>query len=225
MIQFEDAGFSFGATPVLHATSLTLEPGSFTFLVGPSGAGKTTLMRLAYLDLAPTRGSIRFFGRSIRPRDRNAVADLRRAVGVVPQDGRFLDHLPLIDNIALPLAVCGIDRRTRADDIDALLDWVDLGDRVAALPPELSGGERRRAALARALILSPELVLADEPTGDVDRDAAARLLTLLVELNRLGKAVLVATHDPGLVTSAAGRVAARVLSLVGGRVEEAEALP
>jgi cell division transport system ATP-binding protein len=218
LIEFENAGFSFGATPVLRDTTLTLEPGSFNVLLGPSGAGKTTLVRLCYLDLVPTSGRIRFFGRAIRPRDRDGIGELRRALGVVPQDCPFLDHLPLIDNIALPLAVSGIDRRTRAADLEALLEWVDLADRVDALPPALSGGERQRAALARAVILSPEMILADEPTGNVDGETALRLLTLLVELNRLGKTVLIATHDPELVRAAEGLVEARVLHLTDGRV-------
>ena len=224
MIEFENAGFSYGTTPVLRETTLTFAPGSFSFVVGPSGAGKTTLIRLCYLDLAPTSGRIRFFGRSIRPRDRNAIAELRRAVGVVPQDCRFLDHLPLLENIALPLEVCGIGRSERAADLDALLDWVDLADRVGALPRELSGGERQRAALARAVILSPEVILADEPTGNIDRETALRLLALLVELNRLGKTVVIATHDVSLVRAAEGRVPAQVLLLAEGRVEPAEAV-
>lgn len=225
MIEFEDAGFGYGATPVIRETTLTLAPGAFHFLVGPSGAGKSTFVRLCYLDLVPTGGRIRFFGRDIRPNDRNAIADLRRVIGVVPQDCGFLDHLPLIDNIALPLAVSGIDRRERAADLEALLEWVDLGGRVAALPHELSEGERRRAALARAVILSPAVILADEPTGNVDRETALRLMALLAELSRLGKTVLVATHDPTLIGAVEGKVPLRVLRLEAGRVAPAEAEP
>ena len=223
MIEFQDAGFSYGGAPVLRELNLSLEPGSFHFLTGRSGAGKTTLMRLAYLDLAPTAGRVRFFGRAIAASDRNAVADLRRAVGVVPQDCSFLDHLPLLENIALPLQVSGIDMHHRAGDLRALVEWVDLADRMAAHPPELSGGERQRAALARAVILSPEVILADEPTGSVDRETALRLVTLLIELNRMGKAVMVATHDPELVRAARTRVEARVLRLEHGRVRGAGA--
>jgi cell division transport system ATP-binding protein len=222
LIDFENAGFSYGGAPVIRDTTLTLGPDAFHFLVGSSDAGKSTFVRLCYLDLAPTSGRMRFFGRSIRRNDRNAIADLRRAVGVVPQDCGFLDHLPLIDNIALPLAVSGIERHERAADLDALLEWVDLKPRVGALPPELSEGERRRAALARAVILSPEVILADEPTGGVDRETALRLMALLVELSRLGKTVLVATHDPTLVRAVEGKVPLDVLRLAGGRVEPAE---
>jgi cell division transport system ATP-binding protein len=222
VIEFEQACFSYGREAVLRDVTLTLSPGSFHVLVGPSGAGKTTLLRLCHLDLAPTSGAIRLFGRGFAPRDRNAVADLRRTIGVLPQRCEFLDHLPLVDNIALPLLVSGLDARTRAEDLEALLEWVDLTDRAEALPGELSDGERRRAALARAVILSPEVVLADEPTGGLDRDMAMRLLTLLVELNRMGKTVLVATHDPDLARAAEARVPVRVLRLARGAVEGTE---
>ncbi len=223
MIEFQNAGFRYDRTEVLQDIDVTLAPGSFQFLIGPSGAGKTTFLRLAYLDLVPTSGSVRFFGRTVPARDRDAIADLRRKIGVVDQDCQFLDHLPLIENIALPLLVAGLSPSARAEDLQALLEWVDLTDRTEAFPRELSGGERQRAALARAVILSPDVILADEPTGNVDRDMALRILTLLVELNRLGKTVLIATHDLELIRAAKTRVAARVLRLVKGRVQLAGA--
>jgi cell division transport system ATP-binding protein len=225
VIEFESAGFSYGQTAILAATDLTIAPGSFHILLGPSGSGKTTFLRLCTMDLLPSTGRIRFFGQAIKPRNRDAVADLRRAIGVMHQDCRFLDHLPLVENIALPLQVSGIDMRERAGDLEALLDWVDLADRTAALPPTLSESERRRAALARAVILSPEVVLADEPTAGTDQDMAERLLTLLVELNRMGKAVLIATHDPDLARAAGARVGAQVLVLADGRMLPAGAEP
>jgi cell division transport system ATP-binding protein len=223
VIEFQQVAYAFGRTEVLHDLSLTLEQGSFTLLVGPSGSGKTTLLRLCHMDLAPTRGRVRFFGAGIRRGDRDAIAALRRRIGVVHRDGQFLDHLPLIDNIALPLRVAGIDRAERREDLEALLEWVGLTDRTGALPPELSTGERRRAALARALILSPEVVLADEPTADVDRDMALRLATLLVELNRMGKTIVAATGDPDLIRVAEAQAGAQVLLLEAGRAAPAEA--
>jgi cell division transport system ATP-binding protein len=223
VIEFEQAGFSYGEHAILRDMTLTLAPGSFQFLVGPSGAGKTTFLRLCYLDLAATGGEIRYFGQPIAPGARDAIADLRRKVGVVHQDCQFLDHLPLSANIALPLTVNGIDPRDRAEDLRALLQWVDLTDRIDAAPPELSGGERQRAALARAVILSPDVILADEPTGNVDWDMAQRILALLIELNRMGKTVLIATHDMNLIRAAKARVQARVLRIAQGRVHLAGA--
>jgi cell division transport system ATP-binding protein len=219
VIEFEDAGFSYGRTPVLEALNLTLEPGSFTFLLGPSGAGKTTLLRLCTLELSPTVGQVTHFGRRLREGDRDAIAGLRRTIGVVHQDCDFLDHLSLAENVALPLRAGGAAPGDREEDIDALLQWVDLGGRAGVRPPELTSGERQRAALARAVILSPELILADEPTGSIDWEMALRLLTLLVELNQMGKAVLVATHDPNLIKATEERMAVRVLRLHRGRVE------
>ncbi len=223
MIEFEQAGFSYGDHVILRDMSLTLAPGSFQFLVGPSGAGKTTFLRLCYLDLAATEGTIRHFGRAIAPEERDAIADLRRRVGVVHQDCQFLDHLPMSENIALPLVVNGINPRERAEDIRALLQWVDLNRRVDAAPPLLSGGERQRAAVARAVILSPEVILADEPTGNLDWEMAQRVLTLLIELNRMGKTVLIATHDLNLIRAAKTRVQARVLRIQNGQVQFAGA--
>jgi cell division transport system ATP-binding protein len=223
VIEFEDAGFSYGASVVLRDMTLALAPGAFHFLIGPSGSGKTTFLRLCYMDLEPTSGSISFFGHRIAPHNRDAISDLRRAVGVVHQDCQFLDHLPLLENISLPLLVSGIDMRERSQDLQALLEWVDLTDRVDALPPELSGGERQRAAVARAVILSPRVILADEPTGNVDHDMAMRVLTLLIELNRMGKTVLIATHDLNLIRAAKARVQARVLRIDQGRVHLAGA--
>jgi len=225
VIEFEGVGFSFGRTMVLRDMTLTLAPGTLHILTGPSGAGKTTLLRLCYGDLEPTEGQVRFFGRPIARRNREAIAALRRSVGVVHQDCRFLDHLPLIENIALPLRVSGVASDNRIDDLHALLEWVELADRVGALPEELSRSERQRAALARAVILSPEVIVADEPTGNLDREMAQRLLVLLVDLSRMGKTVLIATHDLELARSAETKVATQTHRLVAGRVETAGAEP
>ena len=219
MIEFEDVGFRYGDAAVLRETTLTFAAGSLNVLIGPSGAGKTTLLRLCYLDLAPTEGRIRIFGRAVAPRDRNAIAVFRRSVGVLPQDAGFLEHLSVIDNVALPLRASGVARAEREQDLRALLEWVGLRDLADAPPGALSRGERQRAVLARALILSPQVIVADEPAAGVDRESAERLLGLLVELNRMGKTVLVATHDRAVARSLAGRARARVLLLGGGRVE------
>ena len=213
MINLDSVGYSYGGGDLLTDISLRLAPGSFHFLTGPSGSGKTTLLKLCYGALMPTRGQVSLFDADLRKLDRDQMALMRRRIGVVHQDCRFLDHLPLSDNIALPLTVSGRDRALEAENLSELMQWVGLSARADALPPELSGGERQRAALARAVIMSPDVIIADEPTGNVDWEMSQRLLTLLIELNRMGKAVLVASHDLALIRAAKSQVQARVLRI------------
>nr|WP_246587900.1 ATP-binding cassette domain-containing protein [Paracoccus bogoriensis] len=217
-----DVGFGYhGEADLLSGMTLTLQPGMFHFLTGPSGSGKTTLLRLCYADLLPRSGQMTAFGHDMQTLDRDGIALLRRRVGVVHQDPQFLDHLPLAENVALPMTVSGepVDMEALRD----LLGWVQLSQHARALPPSLSGGERQRAALARAVILSPDLVLADEPTGNLDWEMSMRLLQLLIELNKSGKTVLVATHDLNLIRAAKAQVSARVLRISGGRLQLAGA--
>ncbi len=213
LIELENVGYSYGGGELLSDVSVSLAPGSFHFLTGPSGAGKTTLLKLCYGALLPTAGRVQVFDRDMSALDRDDLALLRRRVGVVHQDCRFLDHLPLSENIALPLVVSGRGQAGEQDNLKELMSWVGLSSRADALPPELSGGERQRAALARAVIMSPDVVLADEPTGNVDWEMSQRLLHLLVELNRMGKTVLIATHDLSLIRAAKSQVQARVLRI------------
>lgn len=224
MIEFDGAGFGYGPTAVLQDVTLTLTPGTFHVLYGVPGAGKSTLLRLCRLDLAPTAGRLRFFGGGVDPRNRDAIADLRRALGVLEPDPVFLDHLSLAANVALPLVASGADTTGREQDIHALLEWVDLGDLADALPTELTRAERQRAALARALILSPPLLLADDPTAGLGWQDADRLLDLLTDLHHMGKAVLLATRDPALVQAAAERTTVRLLHLQDGAVAEPAAV-
>ncbi|WP_170474922.1 cell division ATP-binding protein FtsE [Ruegeria arenilitoris] len=213
MIELEDVSYSYGGGELLSDVSLQLQPGSFHFLTGPSGAGKTTLLKLCYGALLPNSGRLSAFGEDISSLDRDQMALLRRRIGIVHQDCRFLDHMTVAENVALPLTVSGSTAETEQENLTELLNWVGLGSRLQALPPELSGGERQRAALARAVILSPDLVLADEPTGNVDWEMSQRLLHLLIELNRMGKTILIATHDLGLIRAAKSQVQARVLRI------------
>lgn len=223
MIELENVGYSYGGGELLSDVSVRLSPGSFHFLTGPSGSGKTTLLKLCYGALLPTAGTVRAFDADMRALDRDQMAMLRRRIGVVHQDCRFLDHLPVADNVALPLTVSGRDMARENDNLRELLAWVGLSRRADALPPELSGGERQRAALARAVIMSPDVVLADEPTGNVDWEMSQRLLQLLVELNRMGKTVLIASHDLALIRAAKAHVQARVLRISNRRLQLAGA--
>ena len=211
MIAFDNVAYNYGGGELLSDISLRLAPGSFHFLTGPSGAGKSTFLKLAYAELLPTAGRVTIFDRDVRGLTRDDVALVRRRIGVVHQDVQFLDHLPLAANVSLPLMVSGKAGDPR--DMTDLLQWVGLGQLADALPPQLSGGERQRAALARAVIMGPDVILADEPTGNLDWEMSLRLLTLLVELNKMGKTILVATHDLNLIRTAKNQVAARVLRI------------
>jgi cell division transport system ATP-binding protein len=200
VVRFENVGLRYGLGPeVLRDLSFSVGPRSFQFLTGPSGAGKTSLLRLLYLALKPTRGLITLFDHDIATLSKDALATLRRRVGIVFQDFRLLDHMTTYENVALPLRVLGRDERTYRHEVIELLRWVGLGERMLALPPVLSGGEKQRAAIARAVIARPQLLLADEPTGNVDPVLARRLLRLFVELNKSGTSVIIATHDIALM--------------------------
>ena len=200
MIRFDNVGLRYGSGPeILRDVTFHVLPGSFHFLTGPSGAGKTSLLRLLFMSLRPTRGLIFVFGENIADLPSAGRAALRRRIGIVFQDFRLLDHLTTWENVALPLRVMGKKEADYADDVTDLLHWVGLGDRIHAYPETLSGGEKQRAAIARAVIGRPELLLADEPTGNVDPAIGNRLLRLFVELNRLGTSVIITTHDYALM--------------------------
>ncbi len=200
MVRFENVGLRYGLGPeVLRDLSFRIDPHSFQFLTGPSGAGKTSLLRLLYLSRKPTRGLITLFGHDVATLAPDALATLRRRIGIVFQDFRLLDHMSTYENVALPLRVLGREEASYRNEVIELLQWVGLGERMWALPPVLSGGEKQRAAIARAVIARPQLLLADEPTGNVDPVLARRLLRLLVELNKSGTSVVIATHDIALM--------------------------
>jgi len=220
MLSFENVGMRYGAGPeILRDVTFRLDAGSFTLLTGASGAGKSTLLRLMYLAEPPTRGLITLFGHDLATTKRRAFPALRRRMGVVFQYFRLLGHLSAFDNVALPLRLAGRSSDNYAHDVEELLGWVGLGEKLHARPPTLSGGEQQRVAIARAVIARPDLLLADEPTGNVDPDIAQRLVRLFAELNRLGTTVLIATHDRSLIE----RTQAREIRLVDGRLVELRA--
>jgi cell division transport system ATP-binding protein len=221
VIAFENVAYSYSGGELLSDVSLQLAPGSFHFLTGPSGSGKSTFLKLAYAELRPTTGRVTLFDRDVTSLSRDDVARTRRRIGIVHQDCKFLDHLSLAANMALPFTVS--DRESDRQELDELLSWVGLKHLADALPPQLSGGERQRAALARAVIVDPDVILADEPTGNVDWEMSLRILTLLVELNRMGKTIVVATHDLNLIRQAKSQVPARVLRIAKRRIQLAGA--
>lgn len=215
-VRFEGVSMRYGRGPeVLRDVSFDLPRGSFQFLTGPSGAGKTSLLKLIYLAERPSSGFVSLFGRDTALMDRDALPALRKRIGVIFQDFRLLNHLTVFENIALPLRVAGQARKSYAEDVAELLHWVGLGERIEAYPATLSGGEQQRAAIARAVVSKPDLLIADEPTGNVDPAMARRLLRLFVELNRLGTTVLIASHDISLVRS----LDAPILEIVDGHIE------
>jgi len=215
LVSFQGVGMRYGRAPeVLRDIDLTLPQGSFHFLTGPSGAGKSSLLKLIYLAHEPSRGLIRLFDQDAATLARSALPALRRRMGVVFQEYRLLDHLTVFDNAALPLRIAGRSFDDYRQDVLELLAWVGLGHKISALPATLSGGEKQRLAVARAVVAKPDLLLVDEPTGNLDQEMGRRILRLLKELNRMGATVLVATHDVNLV--AEGQ--APVLALNEGRL-------
>lgn len=203
--EFDSVGLRYGTGgEVLRDLEFRLASGGFYFLTGPSGAGKTSLLKLLYLAQRPTRGRIRLFGEELGDAPREALPAFRRRIGVVFQDFRLIRHLSAFDNVALPLRVSGKGEEEIEGPVREMLDWVGLADRASARPPTLSGGEQQRVAIARAVINRPDLLVADEPTGNVDAEMARRLLHLFTALNRLGTTVVVATHDIGLISATAG---------------------
>ena len=220
LISLDNVSFGYDGRPMLQDVSIELSAGSFHFLTGPSGAGKTTLMKLLYLENRPRTGSLKLFSEETEGKPAEWIARTRRRIGIIFQDFRLLDHLSVVDNIALPLLAAGKNPASQGTDLADLLRWVGLEQRAQAMPPQLSAGEKQRAAIARAVMNSPDLILADEPTGNIDPEMGGRILRMLVELNRLGKTVLVATHDIGLMRAAQGQADAKVLRLVDGRLQQ-----
>jgi len=225
VVRFDDVSMRYGRGPdILSNLNFSLAPGSFHFVTGPSGAGKTSLLKLIYLAAKPSKGLVHLFGQDVAHAPASARPQLRRRIGVVFQDVILLEHLSAFDNTALPLRIAGRKPEDYRTDVAELLSWVGLGQRMHAMPPTLAGGERQRLAIARAVVNRPEILLADEPTGNVDHEMALRIFRLFVELNRLGTTVLIATHDQDLIARSGkpvlhlerGRVTARPAAAVQG---------
>lgn len=199
MIRFENVSLRYESGPdILNDISFELASGSFHFLTGSSGAGKTSLLRLIFLANRPSGGRICLFDQDMAKMARTALPEIRRRIGVVFQEFRLLNHLTVYENVALPLQVSGQKESHYRKNILELLNWVGLGSRVNALPQTLSGGEQQRAAIARAVVGRPKIIIADEPTGNVDPEMGEKLMRLFIELNRQGTTILIATHDQHL---------------------------
>ncbi len=222
MIEFEDVGLRYGgparrsaASPaeddgddgpggddahqILRGLTFGVPEGSFRWLTGASGAGKTSLLRLLYLAARPTDGRLTVLGTDIGAARRRDLPRLRQQIGVVYQDFRLLPHLSAYDNVALPLRIAGRPEGQVRADVQEMLSWVGLARKLDVPPAALSGGEQQRVAIARAVVTRPALLLADEPTGNLDDVQAERLMQLFKEMNRLGTTVIVATHNEALV--------------------------
>lgn len=215
VVRFDDVSMRYGREPeTLRDLSFSLPQGSFHFVTGPSGAGKTSLLKLIYLAAQPSKGLLHLFGQDVAQTPAQVRPFLRRRIGVVFQEFRLLDHLSAFDNAAVPLRIAGRKPDSYRQDVAELLTWVGLKDRMHALPPTLAGGEKQRLAIARAVVGRPDILLADEPTGNVDHEMGLRILRLFLELNRLGTTVLIATHDQDLVA----RSGMPILHLEEGRL-------
>lgn len=200
MIKFEHVGLRYGVGPeVLIDVNFTLHPGTFHFLSGPSGAGKTSLMSMLYLGRRPTRGLMTMFGQDVGQLNRQELKKMRQRIGVVFQDFRLLNHMSAFDNIALPLRIMGQPEKEIRENVEELMEWVGLGDHQHMLPNTLSGGQQQRIAVARAVITRPQLLLADEPTGNLDDEIGLRLMNLFDQLNRMGTTVVIASHNTKLM--------------------------
>ena len=200
MIQLSNVGLRYPQGSVaLRNVTVSLEPGSLYFLTGKSGAGKSSLLKLLYFALRPTSGDMRVLGEDARRVNRDQIAHLRRRIGVVFQDFQLLEHLTVYENVALPLVVAGVREAAYRSNVLEMLEWVKLSDKLSARPPFLSGGEKQRVGIARAMVSVPDLILADEPTGSVDPEMGARIMALFAEMHRLQRTVLIATHDIEMV--------------------------
>lgn len=200
-IKFENVGFRYGTGPeIIEDASFDIKQGSFHFLTGTSGAGKSTLLKLMYMSLKPNHGLIKVFDKDILKISRKKIPFIRRKVGVVFQDYQLLSHMSVFDNVALPLRIIGMEEDQVKQHVSELLNWVGLSNFLYSHPDTLSGGQKQRVAIARAVINKPSIIIADEPTGNVDESMAIRLLYLFEEMNKLGTTIIIATHNEAIVS-------------------------
>ena len=196
--------------------SLTVDKGEFMFLTGPSGAGKSTLLRLLLREDVPSEGTLKVLGRDLKAMGAAQLQDFRRQIGFVFQDFKLIQRFTVFQNVSFVMRVIGVDLETQQRKTFQVMKWVGLQHRLNAFPEELSGGEQQRVAIARALVNDPQLILADEPTGNLDPDLSFEIMNLFREINARGTTVVVATHDRELIR----RVGRRAVTLDKGQIVE-----
>jgi cell division transport system ATP-binding protein len=220
MIRLENVSVSFDNQPILMDVNIHIKPGEFISLVGESGVGKTTLLRLIYFDVLPNNGTVLIADYSSEKTKKREIPKLRRKVGVVFQDFKLLDDRNVYDNVAFALQVTGVKRNEIGKRVLRVLADVGLSHKRDNMPEELSGGEQQRVVFARALVNEPIILLADEPTGNLDPATAMDLLQLMKMINSRGTAVVLATHNYDLVRKAGGRI----IQIKDGKISEIESI-
>jgi len=206
MIKFENVTKKFGNVVALENVSFKVEPGEFVFLIGPSGAGKTTILKLILREFLPTEGMVEIAGMDLTRLPKAKIPHLRRMVGTVFQDLKLLPDRTVFENVALALKILGKKEEEISEEIKEILDLVGLSERADFFPAQLAGGELQRVCIARAVIGKPEIIIADEPTGNLDIGTAKQIVNLLKKINEMGKTVIMATHNFEIVNSFPQRV-------------------
>jgi len=214
MLKFISVNKQFGDITALEDVNFRIDDGEFVFLTGPSGAGKTTLLKLLIREFAPTSGEIYYGDWAVHELRKKEIPHLRQSIGSVFQDFQLLDQRTVRENVQVALAVKNIPKHEWNDRVEHVLKLVGLGDRIDLFPSQLSGGELQRAVIARALVVNPDLIFADEPTGNLDWETTAQIMELLEKINQEGKTIIVTTHNKEVVD----KMKKRVIELKGGKV-------
>jgi len=216
MVTFKNVFKSFGEIKALSDVSFEIKKGEFVFLTGPSGSGKTTLLKLILREYLPDSGEILLEGNSITDLKNSQVPVLRQKIGTVFQDLKILPERTVKENIEVALAVVGLSEDQWKARLDDILKWVNLDNRAGLFPAQLSGGELQRVSIARALVVNPQLILADEPTGNLDWETSIGIMDLLLKINKEGKTVIMATHNQMII----GKYDKRIIHLEKGKLVE-----